>query len=68
MFGEQRLHNTLSECAGLPAEAVTERLQMVATQWVGDGPHDDTAVLAITAPPTSHHVAVDGHTRGRFAS
>lgn len=68
MFGEQRLHHTLTECAGLPAEAVTERLQMVAMQWVGDGPHDDTAVLAITAPPASHHVAGDGHTRGRFAS
>ncbi|MGY0490321.1 PP2C family protein-serine/threonine phosphatase [Streptomyces sp. WG-D5] len=66
MFGEERLRNTLAECAGLPAEAVTERLQMVAAQWVGDGPHDDTAVLAITAPRTHHLAAVDGHTRGRF--
>ncbi|MFI5659924.1 PP2C family protein-serine/threonine phosphatase [Streptomyces sp. NPDC051684] len=68
MFGEQRLHHTLAECAGLPADAVTERLHMVATQWVGGGPHDDTAVLAITAPRTHDLAAVEGHTRGRFIS
>ncbi|WP_229377382.1 PP2C family protein-serine/threonine phosphatase [Streptomyces sp. VRA16 Mangrove soil] len=66
MFGEERLRSVLSECAGLPAEAITERVHMVASQWVGDGPHDDMALLAITAPRSSHLTAVDGHTRGRF--
>ncbi|MYW70091.1 SpoIIE family protein phosphatase [Streptomyces sp. SID8379] len=68
MFGEERLHGVLAECAGLPAEAVTERVQMVASQWVGDGHHDDMAVLAITAPRSAHLTAVDGHTRGRFTA
>ncbi|MEV1025950.1 PP2C family protein-serine/threonine phosphatase [Streptomyces sp. NPDC050264] len=68
MFGEQRLRNTLARCAGLPAEAVTEYVQMVASQWVDGGPHDDMAVLAITAPRNNHLTAVDGHTRGRFTA
>ncbi|MGY0020926.1 PP2C family protein-serine/threonine phosphatase [Streptomyces sp. cg35] len=68
LFGDQRLRNTLAGCAGLPAEAVTERLQMVATQWVDGGPQDDMALLAITAPRNNHLTAVDGHTRGRFTA
>ncbi|MFJ4717347.1 PP2C family protein-serine/threonine phosphatase [Streptomyces sp. NPDC088785] len=68
IFGEQRLHDVLAGCAGLPAEAVTERVQMVATQWVDDGPKDDMALLAITAPRSAHLTAVDGHTRGRFTA
>jgi serine phosphatase RsbU (regulator of sigma subunit) len=50
MFGEQRLHDTLAQCAGLPAEAVVERLQMLISHWLRDGIHDDIAVVAITAP------------------
>lgn len=68
MFGDERLRSVLAECAGLPAEAVTEHVHMVASQWVGDGPHDDMALLAITAPRSSHLTAVDGHTRGRFTA
>ncbi|WP_239091552.1 PP2C family protein-serine/threonine phosphatase [Streptomyces sp. SID14478] len=68
LFDEQRLCNTLAECAGMPAEAITERLQMVAAQWVGEGPHDDMAVLAITAPRTPYLAAVDGTTQGGFPS
>ncbi|MFE6887237.1 PP2C family protein-serine/threonine phosphatase [Streptomyces sp. NPDC057694] len=68
MFGEERLRAVLAECAGLPAAAITERVQMVASQWVGDGQHDDMALLAITAPRAAHLTAVDGHTRGRFTS
>ncbi|MFI7382856.1 PP2C family protein-serine/threonine phosphatase [Streptomyces sp. NPDC049813] len=68
MFGEDRLRNTLAQCAGLPAEAVTEYVQMTAAQWVGTGPHDDMALLAITAPRNNHLTAVDGHTRGRFTA
>lgn len=52
MFGERRLRAALSECAGLPAEAVVERLQMLTSHWVGNRHHDDMAVVAITAPRT----------------
>ncbi|MFD0686101.1 PP2C family protein-serine/threonine phosphatase [Actinomadura fibrosa] len=50
MFGEHRLHRALASCAGLPCEAVVERVQMLASRWVGGGPHDDMAVVAIGAP------------------
>ena len=50
MFGEDRLRRALGECAGMPAEAVVERVQMLTAQWVGSAPHDDIAVLAVTAP------------------
>ncbi|WP_086827723.1 PP2C family protein-serine/threonine phosphatase [Streptomyces sp. NRRL B-24572] len=68
MFGEDRLRSALSECVGLPAEAVVERVQMIAGDWVGDGPHDDMAVVAITAPHTTHLSAVNGRTRGRYTA
>ncbi|MFF0746861.1 PP2C family protein-serine/threonine phosphatase [Streptomyces sp. NPDC004111] len=68
MFGEDRLRRTLTECAGLPAEAVVERVQMLASQWVGDQRHDDMAVVAVTAPRGAHLSAVDGTTRGRYTA
>ncbi|OEJ35420.1 serine/threonine protein phosphatase [Streptomyces subrutilus] len=68
MFGEERLRRALLECAGMPAEAVVERVQMLASQWVGTGKHDDMAVVVIAAPRTNHLRAVDGHTRGRFTA
>ena len=68
MFGEVRLTAALAECAGLPAEAVVERVMMLATQWIGQEVHDDIAVVAITAPRRTHLSAVDGHTRGRFTA
>ncbi|REH30653.1 serine phosphatase RsbU (regulator of sigma subunit) [Kutzneria buriramensis] len=49
-FGEQRLKDVLSECAGIPGEAIVERVHMLAAEWIGDNQHDDIAVLAITAP------------------
>nr|WP_243653615.1 SpoIIE family protein phosphatase [Pseudonocardia endophytica] len=69
-FGEERLQAALAECAGMPAEAVVERVQMLAAQWVGqsDRDHDDMAVLAITAPRGQHLTAVGGHGRGRFTA
>ncbi|MER7665763.1 PP2C family protein-serine/threonine phosphatase [Streptomyces sp. NPDC096193] len=66
MFGEERLRRALSECAGIPAAAVVERIQIVASEWVGDGHHDDIAVLAITASRGAHLSAVDGTSRGRY--
>ncbi|MFI0242427.1 PP2C family protein-serine/threonine phosphatase [Streptomyces sp. NPDC016845] len=50
MFGEDRLRTVLSQCAGMPPEVITERVQMIVAQWVGEGRHDDMAVLAIGAP------------------
>nr|WP_042391048.1 PP2C family protein-serine/threonine phosphatase [Streptacidiphilus melanogenes] len=49
-FGERRLQRALAECSGMPAEAVVERIQMLATQWIGRAAHDDMAVVAISAP------------------
>lgn len=50
MFGEQRLRDALVECGGMPAEAVAERVHMLAMQWAGRHTHDDVALLTITAP------------------
>ncbi|MGW7313541.1 PP2C family protein-serine/threonine phosphatase [Streptomyces sp. NPDC054865] len=68
MFGETRLQRVLAGCAGMPAKEVVERVQMLASEWVGTGAHDDMAVVVITAPQTNHLSAVDGHTRGRFTA
>jgi serine phosphatase RsbU (regulator of sigma subunit) len=68
LFGEDRLWLALSECGGMPAEAIVERVHMLATQWAGHGPHDDMAVLAITAPRGQHLSAVGGHGRGRYTA
>ncbi|MEV4151127.1 PP2C family protein-serine/threonine phosphatase [Amycolatopsis sp. NPDC049691] len=66
MFGEDRLRQSLAECANMPADAVVERIQMLASQWIGRGTHDDMAVLAITAPRGRHLAAVDGPGHGRY--
>ncbi|WP_443042870.1 SpoIIE family protein phosphatase [Streptomyces sp. NBC_00370] len=68
LFGEKRLRRTLSECAGMPAEGIVERVQMLASEWVGDGRHDDMAVVVISAPRTHHLSAVNGRTRGRYTA
>ncbi|MEU3244849.1 MULTISPECIES: PP2C family protein-serine/threonine phosphatase [unclassified Streptomyces] len=68
LFGEERLKRALSECADMPAEAVVEHIQMLASQWLRDAGHDDMAVVAISAPRTTRLSAVDGHTRGRYTA
>ncbi|WP_406390379.1 SpoIIE family protein phosphatase [Streptomyces sp. NBC_00887] len=68
MFGEARLKRALSQCADMPGEAVVEHIQMLAAQWLRSGRHDDMAVVAITAPRTTHLSAVNGHTRGRYTA
>ncbi|MFI1951756.1 PP2C family protein-serine/threonine phosphatase [Streptomyces xinghaiensis] len=55
MFGEERLRQALSECVGLPPEAVVERVQMLAAEWAGPGPADDRAVVAIAPPRGGPH-------------
>ncbi|MCG8919268.1 serine/threonine-protein phosphatase [Actinokineospora sp. PR83] len=68
MFGEDRLRRVLADCAGMPAEAIVEHVQMLAAQWIGERPHDDMAVVAITAPRGSHLTAVGGHGPGRYTA
>ncbi|MGW0177969.1 PP2C family protein-serine/threonine phosphatase [Nocardia sp. NPDC003345] len=51
MFGEQRLRQALSRCAGMPAGATAEYVQMLATQWAGPRQHDDIALVVIATPP-----------------
>ncbi|RAJ39975.1 serine phosphatase RsbU (regulator of sigma subunit) [Kitasatospora sp. SolWspMP-SS2h] len=68
MYGEERLHRLLENCAGMPAQAVVERVQMAAAQWIGKGDHDDIAVMAVTAPRSHHLTAVNGTTRGRYTA
>ncbi|MFE9427401.1 PP2C family protein-serine/threonine phosphatase [Kitasatospora sp. NPDC006697] len=50
MFGEERLRRALGECARMPAEAIVERVLMLATQWVAGGRQDDMAVMVVAAP------------------
>ncbi|GAA4800106.1 PP2C family protein-serine/threonine phosphatase [Streptomyces ziwulingensis] len=59
-FGEHRLKRALAECAGLPSEAVVERIQMLAAQWLRAGRHDDMAVIAVSAPRNGPLSLVDG--------
>ncbi|MFE0440196.1 PP2C family protein-serine/threonine phosphatase [Streptomyces nigra] len=68
MFGDDRLRAALAECAGMPAEAVVERIHMLVAEWIGENRHDDIAVMAITAPRTTHLTAVDGRTAGRYTA
>jgi serine phosphatase RsbU (regulator of sigma subunit) len=68
MRGEERLAAALTDCAGMPAAALVDRVMMLATQWIGQRVHDDIAVVAITAPHRNHLSAVDGQTRGRFTA
>ncbi|WP_345444333.1 PP2C family protein-serine/threonine phosphatase [Actinoallomurus vinaceus] len=64
-FGDQRLMDTLSECAGMPAEAIVERLQMLVAQWAGNREQDDMAIVAITAPHGERPKAAERYPRGR---
>ncbi|MCG5216368.1 PP2C family protein-serine/threonine phosphatase [Streptosporangium soli] len=59
-FGEERLCEQLRQCAGMPPEAIAERVQMLASQWIGGAEHDDMAVVAITAPRDSPRGAAGG--------
>lgn len=67
-FGEERLRRALAGCAGMPAEALVERIQMLASDWAGRTRPDDMAVLAITAPRGQHLTAVGGHGPGRYTA
>lgn len=49
-WGESRLQDALSGCAGMPAAAVVERLRQLISDWVRGGTRDDIAMLAVRAP------------------
>ncbi|MFF4650704.1 PP2C family protein-serine/threonine phosphatase [Streptomyces sp. NPDC001380] len=50
MYGERRLVRDLATCRGMPAGAVAQRVELLATEWLGGRPHDDIAVLVLQAP------------------
>ncbi|MEV0977619.1 PP2C family protein-serine/threonine phosphatase [Streptomyces sp. NPDC049915] len=68
LFGESRLKRALAECAGMPAEAVVERIQLLTAQWLGPGSHDDIATVAISAPRTAELTVVGGQGRAGSAA
>ena len=49
-YGEARLSDALSSCAGLPGAAAVERVRQLVSDWVHGGVHDDIAMLAVRAP------------------
>ncbi|MDR6974232.1 GAF domain-containing protein [Streptomyces sp. 3330] len=61
LYGEARLREALRECARMPAEAVVERVQMLAAQWLESDRHDDMATLAITNPVGGHDTTRTGN-------
>jgi serine phosphatase RsbU (regulator of sigma subunit) len=67
-FGEERLRAALAGCAGKPAEAGVEHVQMLASQWVGTGRHDDMAVVVISVPHGAHLSVVGGTGPGRYTA
>ena len=48
--GEQRLHDALAGCAGIPGAATVERIRQLVSDWVHGGVRDDIALLAVRAP------------------
>ncbi|GAA4586782.1 serine phosphatase RsbU (regulator of sigma subunit) [Actinoplanes octamycinicus] len=49
-FGEARLRQSLSSCAGLPGAVTLERLRQLVSDWVHGGTTDDIAMLTVRAP------------------
>ncbi|WP_078880255.1 PP2C family protein-serine/threonine phosphatase [Kitasatospora purpeofusca] len=66
MFGEERLLHALGECARMPAEAIVERVLMLASQWVGGRRHDDMAVMVVAAPQGTRLSAAGRYGHGGF--
>ncbi|QSB16527.1 serine/threonine-protein phosphatase [Natronosporangium hydrolyticum] len=50
-YGDRRLRQALGSCRGMPAGATVDRLQQLSSEWVGEGEHDDVALLVIRALP-----------------
>lgn len=67
MYGATRLSEALAECAGLPAEAVVERIMMLTAEWIRQRGHDDVAVVAITAPRRGRRTSPESVVSNRFS-
>ncbi|MDG4809807.1 PP2C family protein-serine/threonine phosphatase [Micromonospora sp. WMMD1120] len=48
-FGTERLVSAVTGCQRMPAPALAERIEQVTCDWLGQGDHDDIAVLALRA-------------------
>ncbi|WP_328917419.1 MULTISPECIES: PP2C family protein-serine/threonine phosphatase [unclassified Streptomyces] len=53
MFGEDRLSAVLTECRGLDAAGIIERVERAVAAHTGDWAADDTALLALRVPQES---------------
>ncbi|WP_433387209.1 PP2C family protein-serine/threonine phosphatase [Micromonospora sp. KLBMP9576] len=51
MFGEQRLRAALASAAGLPPDALVDRLLRTVDEWLDGQSQDDIAMLAVAAAP-----------------
>jgi serine phosphatase RsbU (regulator of sigma subunit) len=49
-FGEDRLHQALAGCRGMPGAATVERIRQLVSDWARGGGSDDIAMLAVRAP------------------
>jgi serine phosphatase RsbU (regulator of sigma subunit) len=49
-YGEQRLHDALAGCRGMPGAAAVERISQLVSDWMRGGIRDDIAMLAVRAP------------------
>ena len=49
-YGEQRLHDALAGCRGMPGAAAVERVRQLVSDWMRGGIRDDIAMLAVRAP------------------
>ncbi|UXY23006.1 serine/threonine-protein phosphatase [Streptomyces cynarae] len=56
-YGAERLAHDLEVCAGMPAGAVAERVDMRVAHWLAGRAHDDIAVLVLQASPGSSGTA-----------
>ncbi|GHD91796.1 PP2C family protein-serine/threonine phosphatase [Streptomyces naganishii] len=52
-YGAERLAHDLAGCAGMPAGAVAERIELRVADWLAGRAHDDIAVLALQSSPPS---------------
>ncbi|MFJ9906950.1 SpoIIE family protein phosphatase [Streptomyces sp. NPDC101152] len=52
-YGSERLAHDLAGCAGMPAGAVAERIDLRVAEWLAGHAHDDIAMLAIQSSPPS---------------
>jgi serine phosphatase RsbU (regulator of sigma subunit) len=50
-FGHARLVEQLASCRGMPAGALVERIEQLASEWLDGRDHDDIAVLGVQAVP-----------------